>query len=286
MVHDKCRSDKYTYKTPDGELCHVERTKVPEDKVDWTQSWPEYDPVEFTADFVTQAVWADPDILDSEFVPKWNTLDGNVNRTSHEGEYLVDSGNRPLNIRGRTGVTGRGVLGKWGPNHAADPVVTRWKRSELGEKVVNESTGKPILEFVCIQRRDTGIWAIPGGMVDPGEKVTTTVKREFMEEALDSTGSAAENIDQIQKLVNDFFDGGDEIYRGYVDDPRNTDNAWMETVVINFHDEIGDKVGKFPLKAGDDAAAICWMELSSDVKLYASHRDFVKTAVEKLNAHW
>ena len=26
-----------------------------------------------------------------------------VNRTSHEGEYLVDSGNRPLNIRGRTG---------------------------------------------------------------------------------------------------------------------------------------------------------------------------------------
>ena len=95
------------------------------------------------------------------------------------------------------GVTGRGVLGKWGPNHAADPVVTRWKRSELGEfnskikfpwfncvtrifqisllgeKVVNESTGKPILEFVCIQRRDTGIWAIPGGMVDPGEKVLT-----------------------------------------------------------------------------------------------------------------
>ena len=33
-----------------------------------------------------------------------------------------------------------------------------------------------------------------------------------------------------------------QIYRGYVDDPRNTDNAWMETVVINFHDEIGDKV--------------------------------------------
>ena len=38
---------------------------------------------------------------------------------------------------------------------------------------MNESTGKPILEFVCIQRRDTGIWAIPGGMVDPGEKVLT-----------------------------------------------------------------------------------------------------------------
>ena len=30
-----------------------------------------------------------------------------------------------------------------------------------------------------------------------------------------------------------------EVYRGYVDDPRNTDNAWMETVAINFHDGKG-----------------------------------------------
>jgi len=31
----------------------------------------------------------------------------------------------PLNIRGRTGLKGRGVLGRYGPNHAADPIVTR-----------------------------------------------------------------------------------------------------------------------------------------------------------------
>lgn len=39
----------------------------------------------------------------------------------------------PLNPIGRTGVRGRGVLGRWGPNHAADPIVTRWKRNETGE---------------------------------------------------------------------------------------------------------------------------------------------------------
>jgi hypothetical protein len=33
-----------------------------------------------------------------------------------------------------------------------------------------------------------------------------------------------ETVDRIFKA------GGDEIYTGYVDDPRNTDNAWMETV--------------------------------------------------------
>ena len=30
-----------------------------------------------------------------------------------------------------------------------------------------------------------------------------------------------------------------QVYAGYVDDPRNTDNAWMETVAKNFHDEAG-----------------------------------------------
>lgn len=29
------------------------------------------------------------------------------------------------NPRGRTGLSGRGLLGRWGPNHAADPIVTR-----------------------------------------------------------------------------------------------------------------------------------------------------------------
>lgn len=40
------------------------------------------------------------------------------------GVYEVIDG-IPRNPIGRTGVCGRGQLGKWGPNHAADPVVTR-----------------------------------------------------------------------------------------------------------------------------------------------------------------
>lgn len=26
-----------------------------------------------------------------------------------------------------------------------------------------------------------------------------------------------------------------QVYKGYVDDPRNTDNAWIETVAISIH---------------------------------------------------
>merc|ERR1712059_89961 len=150
----------------------------------------------------------------------------------------------------------------------------------------NQVTGKKILEFVSIQRRDCGAWAIPGGMGDPGEKVSVTVRREFMEEALDSTDTAKENVEELQAMVEQFFKSGEEVYRGYVDDPRNTDNAWMETVAFNFHDSTGQEVGRFPLRAGDDAAAIQWMELNNEVELYASHTNFVEIVVQRLGAHW
>ena len=39
-----------------------------------------------------------------------------------------------------------------------------------------------------------------------------------------------------------------KIYRGYTDDPRNTDNAWMETVAINYHDEDGSLTKPFKLQ--------------------------------------
>ena len=66
---------------------------------------------------------------------------------------------RPMNIIGRTGLSGRGYLGKWGPNHAADPVVTKWQRDINGKKKSHPDDMKPILEFVSIQRKDTNEWA-------------------------------------------------------------------------------------------------------------------------------
>ena len=39
-----------------------------------------------------------------------------------------------------------------------------------------------------------------------------------------------------------------QVYKGYVDDPRNTDNAWMETVAYNFHDDTGEIFGDLELK--------------------------------------
>lgn len=39
-----------------------------------------------------------------------------------------------------------------------------------------------------------------------------------------------------------------QVYKGYVDDPRNTDNSWMETVAVNFHDDTGEVFNEFKLQ--------------------------------------
>lgn len=39
-----------------------------------------------------------------------------------------------------------------------------------------------------------------------------------------------------------------QIYKGYVDDPRNTDNAWIETIAMNFHDDTGEILDDVLLK--------------------------------------
>ncbi|XP_046966210.1 ADP-ribose pyrophosphatase, mitochondrial [Vanessa cardui] len=266
-LHFKCRSPLYPRST-------VQRFPVPDDKVAWNTEFIEYKPPTYTSPSIQGQPWADPEIGSANFSPKWNSLDGKVNRESYMGLYNIVNG-YPLNPVGRTGICGRGVLGRWGPNHAADPVVTRWKHTE---KDINK---KPILQFIAIKRRDTGEWALPGGMVDPGEKVAATAIREFQEEALNSL-EASECEKQMRKeKFDNFFSNGIEIYSGYVDDPRNTDNAWMETVAYNFHDEDGSIVSSLNLQAGDDAVGVQWVDITSDINLYASHKDIVNRVLSK-----
>lgn len=253
--HQKARSAHPMY---------PERVVVPDECVDFSVEMPGgYVPKEFTHPVVVandelkkENGWADP--MDHT---QAKNLSG---RLTYEngGKIIMDSKTGlPQNPRGRTGITGRGLLGKYGPNHAADPIVTRFHNGQL--------------QVVVIKRKDTGEWAIPGGMVDPGEHVSATVRREFEEEA----GNVPDHKKQeLRNYLDQLFKDGKQVYSGYVDDPRNTDNAWMETVVMHFHcdNEMGELLN---LHAGDDAADVCWMDVDESNKmyanLYASHKDFI-----------
>lgn len=280
LLHKKCRNSAYPRSSD-----LIKRFPVPDDKVSWDEKWEEYYPVQFTDSYVKNQLWSDLDCEDPNFKPQWNAIDGKINRKSYNGFYNIIN-SCPLNLFGRTGIKGRGVLGRWGPNHAADPIVTRWKKNALNEVVINKETKLPILQFVAIQRRDSGEWAIPGGMVDPGEVVSSTFKREFLEEALSILDKTENEKTAINNQLNEFFSDGKEIYKGYVDDPRNTDNAWMETVAMHFHDEPGETVGSLNFCAGDDAIGVQWLDLNKSLLLYASHSSMIERIVFEMKCHW
>ncbi|ESO02530.1 hypothetical protein HELRODRAFT_106700 [Helobdella robusta] len=283
-MHYKCRNSQY----PRSNLM---RLHVPDDKVPWNVEFPDYFPISYTDPSVYGKPWADVDFEKEGANPQrisWNQIDTslNVDRTSFTGNYRLNTDGLPMNPMGRTGIKGRGLLGRWGPNHAGDPIVTRWARDLVTKSVkVDSTTKKPILQFVSIQRKDSKEWAIPGGMVDPGEMITETLKREFAEEAL----NCLEKTEAQRKAVNDRLDkafkNGVEVYKGYVDDPRNTDNAWMETVAYNFHDDKND-IFNMNFKAGDDAIGVRWMNIDRNIKLYASHKHFIEKVVQLRGAHW
>jgi hypothetical protein len=107
----------------------------------------------------------------------------------------------------RTGIKGRGILPKFGPQHAADPVVTCYINNKLN--------------FLAVLRSDVNEYAIPGGFIDPGEKYPATLKREFEEESCQGTNPA---------ILDKVFENGDIIYAGPTfDDPRTTDNIETST---------------------------------------------------------
>ncbi|KAK1345756.1 hypothetical protein QTO34_008220 [Cnephaeus nilssonii] len=271
--HKKARTSPY----PGSK---VQRSQVPNEKVGWLVEWQDYNPVEYTAVSVLAGPrWADPQI---SLMKKM----GMLRERAKNGRYEIENG-RPRNPAGRTGLVGRGLLGRWGPNHAADPIITRWKRDKSGNKITHPISGKNILQFVAIKRKDCGEWAIPGGMVDPGEKISATLKREFGEEALNSLQKSSAEKRKLEEQLHKLFSQEHlVIYKGYVDDPRNTDNAWMETEAVNYHDETGEIMDNLTLEAGDDAGKVKWVDISDKLKLYASHSQFIKLVAEKRDAHW
>ncbi|XP_033724836.1 transient receptor potential cation channel subfamily M member-like 2 isoform X2 [Pecten maximus] len=282
-LHYRSRSSPYSGS-------NVTRFFVPDELVFWETPFPEYSPVKYLSPEVkANPYWADKEDL-IELPPnkrdgkiKFNTFDYvcKVDRTSHLGDYKIVDG-LPQNPFGRTGIIGRGLLGRWGPNHAGDPIVTRWKRDNKGQII--KSGGKPLLEFVSIQRTDNQLWSLPGGMCEPGQQIHECLKAEFSEEALGSLITNEDHKKELNAKLDMMFKIGKEVWRGYADDPRNTDNAWLETLVFHYHDDDGSILNNFTLRAGETVEKATWSTASSALQLHGAHLFYLKKVVEKLQA--
>jgi len=165
-------------------------------------------------------------------------------RPSFMGPIEFDNAGKPLNPHRTDYMLGdRGaLLGKWGPNNAADSVVFT-KPTAIAERKV-----------LLIRRSDgSHQWAVPGGMVNPGEQVSAAASRELREEA---------NID-LSKMESKL------IYEGYVDDPRNTRNSWMETTARMFELDYTPQP-----RAGTDAIDARWFDCSDVESLIRATQEY------------
>ncbi|NXA55395.1 TRPM2 protein, partial [Nothocercus julius] len=253
---------------------HTVRFPVPDEKVPWEVEFPLYNPVSYSANHNDMSV-QDPFSLSLESLLKinYNAMDGLINRQSFHGLYTVQDG-LPLNPMGRTGLRGRGSLHCFGPNHALHPIVTRWRRNSDGS-IIRKNL-KKMLEVLVAQYPLSDVWALPGGSLEPGEllplKLKWILRREFWP--------------QFQNLLKQ----GTEIHKGYLDDPRNTDNAWVETVAINVHfDDHNDvemkRMNSF-LQGCDPELCIRWQVLDKRMPLHANHKELLHKVSALLGSYY
>ncbi|MCX6755243.1 MAG: NUDIX domain-containing protein [Candidatus Nomurabacteria bacterium] len=223
--HKKCRHEKH--------VSYPDRFSVSDEQISWSTPYPEYNPSYFLHDDVInnditicENGWADPEDI-TKINHKLKSL---------EGEIKFNELNQPINPKGRTGIKGRGLLGKWGPNLAVDAVITR----------INKDSG--LLEVILIERSDNGEPAFPGGMVDGNELTKESRERELEEEC---------------KLKMD-LSNADEFFSGYIDDFRNTDNAWIEGVAGHLHLDEKNSENVIPI-GSDDAKTAKWVALDNKI---------------------
>ncbi|XP_037686515.1 transient receptor potential cation channel subfamily M member 2 isoform X3 [Choloepus didactylus] len=252
----------------------VTRFPVPDEKVPWETEFQIYAPPFYSAERKDKAVM-DPvgNNLESLSEIHFNAVDGLVDRRSFHGPYVVEDG-LPRNPRGRTGLRGRGSLCCFGPNHALHPVITRWRRNQDG--AICRKGIKKMLEVLVVMRCLSELWALPGGSRDPGEAVPRKLKDVFRREFWPS----------LEALLRQ----GTEVYKGYMDDARNTDNAWVETVAISVHfqdqSDVELKRLNSHLHAHEPEVSVRWQVVDGGLPLCASHGAILQKVAVLFGAHY
>ncbi|XP_062287944.1 transient receptor potential cation channel subfamily M member 2 isoform X1 [Scomber scombrus] len=158
------------------------------------------------------------------------------------------------NPSGRTGITGRGALSRLGPNLNVDLVLTRWQDSE-----------RSVLEFLAIGDENHQTVTLPGGPVESAHHLPLT---------LESTMGK-----KLYEKLNEKISEGTKVSTGYVDDSRNTDNAWVEITVINLHLDRTSQI----MTEINKVACLQWQEVNKKTRLISNQRDSLRRVADLHN---
>ena len=165
-----------------------------------------------------------------------------------------DAAGRALNPRGRTGIEGRGLLGRWGSNSMVGAVVVR-TGGTAGE-----------LDILLGRAGESGELSLPNGFVASREDREIAMARVLE----DMTGWRPEP------------GAGDVVFDGYSYDARQTDHAWIEIQARLF--QFGDGSGSFRFRPGDHFDEVEWWRLEARTvnRLQSNQARLVREAVTRL----
>ncbi|XP_024852512.1 transient receptor potential cation channel subfamily M member 2 isoform X3 [Bos taurus] len=80
------------------------------------------------------------------------------------------------------------------------------------------------------------------------------------------------------------------VYKGYMDDPRNTDNAWIETVAVSIHfpdqSDVELKRLNSHLHSCDEGMAIRWQVVDERIPLYDNHKVILQKVAALFMAYY
>lgn len=253
------------------------------------KKYAEFEPY-FPIPFMAPSCFTNPDSiadpLDPDRIQNWHCVEGFIDRTS-AFMYDIKCGLPKLVNGQKYGICGRGYLKRWGPNNVSMTIFTRWKLDKDGQKIFGKSTKKPILQFVVVKRTNTEKeeYALPEGEYFPGENIYKLVKQEFENAATVSAqmNDGVINNNDVEVKLKTIYENGVEICREIViNDPRNTDNAWIEARVFNFHDcETFRKIN-----FEDSNSIFSWIDCDINIMMYANHKRYIQKVAKKLGAHF
>ena len=244
---------------------------------DWNRILPNYEPSYFTDDSVLQcADGADPDLKQADFQPlAYNAIDdeAGVDRRSFEGTYKVIKG-IPRHPLRRTGLAGRGVLKRWGPNHEVLLAATRWARDAEGNvKTIN---GLKVLETLVLEG-DAAQYALPRSERRPDSHLPEVICRElqFSSDSVMFVSRPSTNTTLAEALQHVVL-----MSKGIVEDPRDTDNAWVERMSLSMHAD-GDVFPALPANA-----ELRWVQVSRELALPTAEVELLQEVAAAYGAYF
>eukprot|EP00049_Salpingoeca_infusionum_P005565 m.93692 g.93692 ORF g.93692 m.93692 type:complete len:1531 (-) comp13006_c0_seq1:106-4698(-) len=258
-------------------------------QVSWKVPLPMYSPPEWSSDSSVCA-FRDPIIP-----PRPRTFDlperhshvkqpQDAPATPPRGYHII--GGVPINPFGRTGMCGLGVLPQWGPCLSVDLLIARWRRDSSG--VILRRGSKRVAEFLAIKRRGGG-WSFPGTFVRPGETAYAAAWRLMFTEVMRTTtvppvGSRDTDAGELMSvMLESVATRAANTQAVYSWDPRNTDNAWVETQCFTIFDPDGVLTNDLTLPQGSDATSARWTMMLHRWKLFASHTQFLQQVADALD---